>query len=111
MPTDTIVNNLVINELTKAQYDEIENPSDTELYLVSEVIDTAPTSGSDNLVTSGGVYTALSNKANISDIPTVPSNIVTGLNSSGVATAYTIKVVDSLPSTADPSTIYFITNL
>lgn len=42
-------------------------------------------------------------------IPTVPSNIVTGLNSSGAATAYTIKVVDSLPSTTDASTIYLVT--
>ena len=70
MPTDTTVNNLVINKLTKAQYDAILSPSETELYLVPDVIDTAPTSGSDNMVTSGGVYTALSNKADASDIPT-----------------------------------------
>ena len=70
MPTDTTVNNLVINKLTKAQYDAIQNPSDTELYLVPDVIDSTPTSGSDNMVTSGGVYTALSNKADASDIPT-----------------------------------------
>lgn len=70
MATDTTVNNLVINKLTKAQYVEIQNPSDTEIYLVPDVIDTAPTSGSDNMVTSGGVYTALSNKADASDIPT-----------------------------------------
>lgn len=70
MPTDTTVNNLVINKLTKAQYDAIQNPSDTELYLVPDVIDSTPTSGSDNMVTSGGVYDALSNKANTSDIPT-----------------------------------------
>lgn len=76
MPTDTTINNLVINKLTKAQYDAIQNPSDTELYLVPDVIDTAPTSGSDNMVTSGGVYTALSNKADASDIPT--ESTVTG---------------------------------
>lgn len=73
MPTDTTVNNLVINKLTKAQYDAIQNPSDTELYLVPDVIDTTPTSGSDNMVTSGGVYDALSNKAATSDIPIVPT--------------------------------------
>lgn len=73
MPTDTTVNNLVINKLTKAQYDAIQNPSDTELYLVPDVIDTTPTSGSNNMVTSGGVYDALSNKADTSDIPTVPT--------------------------------------
>ena len=73
MPTDTTVNNLVINKLTKAQYDAIQNPSDTELYLVPDVIDTTPTSGSNNMVTSGGVYDALSNKADTSDIPIVPT--------------------------------------
>ena len=62
MPTDTNVNSLVINKLTKAQYDDIQSPSETELYLVEESIDTTPTSGSDNPVSSGGVYTALSNK-------------------------------------------------
>lgn len=36
MPTDTNVNSLVINKLTKAQYDAIQSPSETELYLVEE---------------------------------------------------------------------------
>ena len=76
MPTDTTVNNLVINKLTKAQYDAIQSPSDTEIYLVPDVIDTTPTSGSDNLVTSGGIYNALSGKADASDIPT--ESTVTG---------------------------------
>lgn len=62
MPTDTNVNSLVINKLTKAQYDTIQSPSETELYLVEEEIDTTPTSGSNNPVSSGGVYTALSDK-------------------------------------------------
>ncbi len=68
MPTDTNVNSLVINKLTKAQYDAIQSPSETELYLVEENIDTTPTSGSENPVTSGGVYTALQGKADTSDI-------------------------------------------
>ena len=68
MPTDTSVNSLVINKLTKAQYDAIQSPSETELYLVEESIDTTPTSGSENLVTSGGVYTALQGKADTSDL-------------------------------------------
>ena len=68
MPTPTTVNNLKINKLTKAQYDDIQSPSETELYLVEESIDTTPTNGSDNPVTSGGVYTALSGKANTSDL-------------------------------------------
>lgn len=63
MATDTTVNNLIINKLTKAQYDAIASPSDTELYLVPDEIDNVPTSGSDNPVKSGGVYTALTSKA------------------------------------------------
>ena len=39
MPTSTTVNNLKINKLTKAQYDSIQNPSETELYLVEEEIE------------------------------------------------------------------------
>lgn len=62
MPTDTSVNNLVINKLTKAQYDGIVTKSETELYLVPDEIDTVPTSGSSNPITSGSVYTALQNK-------------------------------------------------
>lgn len=68
MPTPTNVNSLKINKLTKAQYDDISSPSETELYLVEESVDTTPTSDSDNLVTSGGVYTALSGKADSSDL-------------------------------------------
>ena len=74
MPTSTTVNNLKINKLTKAQYDDIQNPSETELYLVEESIDTTPTNGSDNPVSSGGVYTALSGKANTSSLATVATS-------------------------------------
>lgn len=63
MPTtDISTSGLVINKLSKAQYDAIQNPSDTELYLVPDEIDNAPTSGSNNPVKSGGVYSALGNK-------------------------------------------------
>ena len=74
MPTSTTVDNLKINKLTKAQYDDIQNPSETELYLVEESIDTAPTNGSDNPVSSGGVYTALSGKADSSSLATVATS-------------------------------------
>jgi hypothetical protein len=36
MTVTTEVNELVINKLTKAQYDAIENPSDTELYYITD---------------------------------------------------------------------------
>lgn len=62
--TDTNVNQLVINKMTKAQYESI-TPSETELYLVPDEIDSTPTSGSDNPVTSGGVYTALQDKLDV----------------------------------------------
>lgn len=62
--TDTTVSNLIINKLTQAQYDSIQTKSDTELYLVEEVVDSTPTSGSTNYVTSDGIYTALSGKQN-----------------------------------------------
>lgn len=68
MSTNTNVNNLVINKLTKAQYDAIQNPSETELYLVEEEIDTTPTSGSNNPITSGAVYIALQGKASTNDL-------------------------------------------
>ena len=74
MPTPTNVNGLKINKLTKAQYDDIQSPSETELYLVEESIDTTPTNGSDNPVSSGGVYTALSGKANTSSLATVATS-------------------------------------
>jgi hypothetical protein len=61
MPTDTKVNDLKINVLSEAQYEQIQSPSNTELYLVPEIIDTTPTSGSTNPITSGGVYNALQN--------------------------------------------------
>ena len=54
--TDTTVNSLVINKMTKEEYDALQNPSDTELYLIPDVIDATPTANSTNLVESGGVY-------------------------------------------------------
>ena len=36
MSQDTSVNNLIINKLTKAQYEGISSPSDTELYLITD---------------------------------------------------------------------------
>lgn len=82
MATDTTVNNLIINKLTKAQYETIASPSDTELYLVPDEIDNVPTSGSDNPVKSGGVYTALGNKQDTlvsgTNIKTINGNSVLG---------------------------------
>ncbi len=60
--TDTNVTQLIINKLTKAQYDALQDKSETELYLVPDEIDDTPTSGSENPVTSDGIKTALDTK-------------------------------------------------
>lgn len=36
MATDDYANDMILNILTKAQYDSIQNPSETELYLVED---------------------------------------------------------------------------
>lgn len=56
---DTNVNQLVINKLSKQEYNDLASISNTELYLVEEPLDDVPTEDSENPITSGGVYTAL----------------------------------------------------
>ena len=104
MPTDTNVNSLVINKLTKAQYDAIQSPSETELYLVEESIDTAPTSGSENPVSSGGVYSALQGKADTSDLASKEDKVDIVSASGATLTAevgkyYTLSSVGTLAIT------------
>lgn len=110
MATDTNVTSLVINKMTKAQYDALSTKSDTELYLVPDEIDDAPTANSDNPVKSGGVYTALAGKADTSDIPTKVSDLandsgfitdagVTSFNGSTGAVTYTAPVTSVNGST------------
>lgn len=60
--TDTNVSQLVINKMTKAEYEALQTKSDTELYLIPESVDSSPTQNSTNPVQSGGVYTALAGK-------------------------------------------------
>ena len=48
MSTDTNVNQLIINTLSKTQFDAIESPSPTELYFVEEPVD--PTYAADSTV-------------------------------------------------------------
>ena len=57
---------------------------------LSEIIDSTPTANSDNLVTSGGVYTAINNKANIASptftgTPAAPT-ATAGTNTTQIAT-------------------------
>ena len=99
--TDTPVSELIINKLTQAQYDAILQPSDTELYLVPDEVDSAPTSGSDNYVTSGGVYTALQDKTDKVSNPT--NGNFAALDSSGNLTDSGHKHSDYLTSHQDIS--------
>lgn len=79
MPTDTNIDNLVINVLTEEQYEEIDNPSSTELYLVPDEIDSVPTENSTNPITSGAVYTALNQSGiNVSDKADKVTNATNG---------------------------------
>lgn len=57
--TDTNVNQLIINKLTKQEYNNLPQISDTELYLVEEQVDSVVTQNSTNPVQSGAVYEAL----------------------------------------------------
>lgn len=84
MATDTRTTKLIINDLTKEQYESIVNPSDTELYLVPDDTDDklalkqdvlTPGTGItivDNVISStgGGTtnYTDLSNKPQIGGV-------------------------------------------
>ncbi|MCQ2075941.1 MAG: hypothetical protein MJZ20_02760 [Bacteroidaceae bacterium] len=85
MATDTRTTKLIINDLTKEQYESIVNPSDTELYLVPDDTDDrlalkqdvlTPGTGItivDNVISSTGAggttnYADLSNKPQIGGV-------------------------------------------
>lgn len=79
--TDTSVSNLIINKMTKSEYDGLtsQQKQANELFLVEETIDTSPGVGSTNPVTSGGVYTALQGKEDRSVI-IVPESGTTAIH-------------------------------
>ena len=113
----------------------------TDAYTKSEVdaaiatgtaldVDSAPTSGSDHLVTSGGVYTAVAAKANLASPnftgnPTAPTVSIEDSSTAIATTAYVnacvasyingltqfqILVVDELPIDSNNHTIYLVPN-
>lgn len=63
--SDTNVNQLIINKMTKQEYDNLPQTSDTELYLVEEQVDSVVTQGSTNPVQSGAVYDAIQDNQGI----------------------------------------------
>lgn len=99
MATDTQTNSLIINRLTKAQYDAIETKSNTELYLIPDEIDSVPTYQSENCVSSGGVYGALQTKAELSGptftgAPKAPT-AAAGTNTTQIATTAFVQTAIS----------------
>lgn len=95
MATDTTVNNLVINKLTKAQYEAIASPSETELYLVPDEGDTIES------ISINGTEQTITNK-NV-DLP-VPVSVDVDTIVKVTQAAY-----DAL-ATKDSSTLYLITS-
>lgn len=61
MSQDTNVENLIINTMTKAQFESIENPSATELYFVEET-DTTTYAEDSTAVHKTGIETISGNK-------------------------------------------------
>lgn len=80
------------------------------LYLTEETIDTTPTANSDNLVTSGGVYNALGEKADISDLPpTVTITTTSGSESVSDGTNTLNFGANAFNSTTIPTTTDSVT--
>lgn len=92
MSQDTNVKNLIINKLTKEQYDNIQSPSPTELYFVT---------GGDTTITDEDIVAALGYT------PESTANKVTTLSSSSTDTEYpSAKLVyDDLQECADLSNL------
>lgn len=69
---DTNVNQLVINKMTKQEYENLSQVSENELWLVEEQVDSVVTQGSTNPVQSGAVYDAIQDiGGNINDGTTI----------------------------------------
>ena len=77
-------------------------------------LDSSPTSGSNNAITSGAVYTALNSvNTSISSVQTDVGNLqtsVTGINTSlgNKLDSSKLQVVDSKPTSPNSSTFYFV---
>ena len=57
--TDTTLSQLIINKLTKQEYEGITDPDPQQLYLVPEELDDSVTENSTNPVQSGAVFSAI----------------------------------------------------
>lgn len=93
--TDNNVNQLIINKLTKSEYDGLQQVSENELWLVEEQVDSTVTQGSTNPVQSGAVYEALQDiGGNINDGTTTftKNNETIGTTSANQSVNQTIKL-------------------
>lgn len=96
---DTNVNQLVINKLTKQEYDNLSQVSENELWLVEEQLDNTVTQGSTNPVQSGAVYEAIQDiGGNINDGTTmfVKNNRTVGTTSANQALDKTITIPNDI---------------
>ena len=96
---DTNVNQLVINKMTKQEYDNLSQVSETELYLVEEQVDSTVIQGSTNPVQGGAVYEALQDiGGNINDGTTlfVKNNRTVGTTSANQALDKTITIPNDI---------------
>lgn len=92
---DTNVNQLVINKMTKQEYDNLSQVSDTELYLVEEQVDSVVTQNSTNPVQSGAVYEAIQDiGGNINDGTTIfaKNQVIIGTTSANQSANQTITL-------------------
>lgn len=96
---DTNVNQLVINKMTKQEYDNLSQVSETELYLVEEQVDSVVTQNSTNPVQSGAVYDAIQDIGSaINDGTTlfVKNNRTVGITSANQALDKTITIPNDI---------------
>lgn len=100
MPTDNNVGQLIINTLTKEQYESIENPSSTELYFVEESETTKNYAIDDNVVHNTGVEIIDGQKTFLDKVILNNATTITQDNSDNsnniATTAYVNNVINSL---------------
>lgn len=109
--SDTNISNLIINKMSKSEYDGLTSTQKqaNELFLVEEAMDYLPMYNSTNVVSSGGIYNALTTKEDIVPISTtLPSGPLTLNTYYKVTTPLTGAVTLTLPEVTDSSHIYSI---
>lgn len=77
-PTQTDLNQFIINKLTKAQYDDIQTPDPNQFYMVTDdtgiTVDSSLSTSSENPVQNKVITTALNGKADSSSLAAVATS-------------------------------------